>query len=129
MSILDKAPEQIRAYPIYYRDDGYGGTVPSHLDENGIPLPYVEFKAFALPVGFAGAGWAINSKLTAQGWADVNRVRLIYKPVNGTSGSEKWGRLEFWNQAWTAQEVPRLIKGTRPSMSYVSLTVELLGDL
>jgi hypothetical protein len=128
--ILDRAPEPIKAFPIRMTDDGYGGLQPTYLDENGEPLTPVEFDSFALPVGFSGAGWAINSKLVSQGWSDVNRVRLIYKPTPVLlSTVEKWSRLEFWNQAWTAQEVPRHVRGVRASQQYVSLTVELLGDL
>jgi hypothetical protein len=127
--ILDKAPELIKAYPIRQADDGYGGLAPTHLDVNGVPMTPVEFYAFAIPVGFSGAGWAINSKITAQGWADVNRVRLIFKPVNGLVPMDKWSHLEFSGQEWTVQEVPRLIKGTRRSQDYVTATVELKGDL
>lgn len=129
MAILDRANEVVRAYPIYYADDGYGGTYPTHKDDAGNPLPYVEFKAFVLPVGFAGAGWAIDARITAQGWADVNRVRLIFKPLpDGDVPVDKWGRLEFRGQLWTVQEVPRLFRGFRRSQDYVSLTAELLGD-
>lgn len=127
--ILDKAPETVTAYPVRLADDGYGGKSPSHLDAQGQPLPAVTFKAFAIPVGFSGAGWAINSKLESQGWADVNRVRLIYKPINGTPAMDKWSRVEFAGQVWTAQEVPRLIKGARRRQTYVTVTVELKGDL
>lgn len=123
MAILDKANEVVRAYQIIYADDGYSGTYPTY-DETS----YVEFKAFVLPVGFAGAGWAIDARITAQGWADVNRVRLIFKPLDGSVPTEKWGRLEFRGQLWTVQEVPRLFRGLRRSQDYVSMTAELLGD-
>ncbi|QFG25450.1 hypothetical protein [Actinomadura sp. WMMB 499] len=128
MAILDKANEVVRAYPIRMADDGYGGTYPTFEDEAGNPLPYVEFRAFILPVGFAGAGWAIDSRITAQGWADVNRCRLIFKPLGGSVPTDKWGRLEFRGQLWTVQEDPRIFQGLRPSQSYVSLTAELMGD-
>lgn len=127
--ILDKADEPIKAYPVRLGDDGYGGRVPTHLGADGKPLAPVEFKAFAIPVGFSGAGWAINSKLTSQGWADVNRVRLIFKPINGKAPMEKWSHLEFWGQEWSVQEVPRLIRGLRRTQDYVMATVELKGDL
>lgn len=127
--ILDKANEPITAYPVRLGDDGYGGRAPTHLDQNGVPLTPTVFMAFAIPVGFAGAGWAINSKITAQGWADVNRVRLIFRPVNGKAPIEKWSHLEFLGQEWTVQETPRLIRGLRRSQDYVTATVEVRGDL
>ncbi|MEU9871109.1 hypothetical protein AB0C87_24980 [Actinomadura sp. NPDC048021] len=127
MAILDKANEEVRAYPIRYADDGYGGTYPTHLDETGTPLTPTIFKAFILPVGFAGAGWAIDSRITAQGWADVNRVRLIFKPINGQVPTDKWGRLEFRGSEWTVQEDPRIFRGFRRSQDYVTMTAELLG--
>ncbi|MEU5878184.1 hypothetical protein [Spirillospora sp. NPDC047279] len=127
MAILDKANEEVKAYPIRYADDGYGGKTPTHLDANGDPLPSVVFKSFILPVGFSGAGWAIDARITAQGWADVNRVRLIFKPVNGQVPTDKWGRLEFRGQAWTVQEDPREYVGLRASQRYVTLTAELMG--
>lgn len=128
MAILDKAPEEVKAYPVRFVDDGYGGTKPTHLDDEGNPLPPVVFKAFVLPVGFAGAGWAVDARISAQGWADVSRIRLIFKPVNGSVPTRKWGRLEVRDQLWTVQEDPRHFIGTRPSQTYVSVTAELLGE-
>lgn len=126
--ILDKANELIKAFPLRQADDGYGGLAPTHLGTDGLPMAPLLFNAFAIPVGFSGAGWAINSKITAQGWADVNRVRLIFRPINGQVPIHKWSHLEFWNQEWSVQEVPRLIRGLRRSQDYVTATVELKGD-
>lgn len=121
--ILDRANEDITAYPIVMADDGYGGQKPTKG-----PIPTV-FKAFAVPVGFSGAGWAINSKLQSQGFADVSRVRLLFKPVNGAVPLDRWAHVEFQGQEWTVQEEPRLIKGLHRRQDHVTVTVELRGDL
>ncbi|WP_026415393.1 hypothetical protein [Actinomadura oligospora] len=128
MAILDRANEEVLAYPIRYEGDGYGGKTPTHLGEDGKPLTPVRFRAYVLPVGYSGAGWAVDIRTEAQGWADVQRVRVICKPVDGAPPTGKWGRIEFRNQAWTVQEEPKLFRGSRTSQSYVSLLVELLGD-
>lgn len=121
--ILDKANEDVIAYPVIYEDDGYGGKTPKADLENP-----VTFRAFCIPVGFSGAGWAINSKLQAQGFAEVARVRVITKPVNGVAPSARWAHLDFQGRRWTIQEDPRLIKGLRRQQDVVVMTVELMGD-
>jgi hypothetical protein len=119
--ILDRANEEITAYPVVLVDDGYGGQKPAPG-----PTP-TTFRAFATPVGFSGAGWAINSKLQSQGFADVNRVRLLFKPINGGVPLDRWSHLEFQGQEWTVQEEPRLIKGLHRRQDHVTVTVELKG--
>lgn len=121
--ILDKANTEVTAYPVVPVDDGYGGQEPSADLANP-----VTFKAFALSVGFSGAGWAINSKLEAQGWANVDRVRLIFRPVPDFT-LKRWARVEFNGREWTVQEEPRKVKGFRRSQDYFTATVELRGDL
>jgi hypothetical protein len=121
--IIDKANTDVTAYPVELVDDGYGGQEPS-VDVNNP----ITFKAFAFSVGFSGAGWAINSKLTAQGWADVDRVRLIFRPVPGFT-LKRWARVEFDGREWTVQEEPRFTKGFRRQQDYFTATIELRGDL
>jgi hypothetical protein len=117
--ILDKANETVTAYERVEVDDGYGGTKPA----KGNPFT---FKAFAFPVGFAGAGWAINSKIEGQGWADVARYRLVFKPVPNV---HKWSHVVFQNREWSIVEDPRFSRGFRTAQDHMSVTVELRGDV
>lgn len=121
--ILDKAPETVRAYHTNLVDDGYGTLVPE------VALTFVDFKAFIIPVGFSGAGWAINSKLQAQGWADVARDRVIWKPSPTLAFINRWTRFEYRGQRFTVQEEPGLLVGTRPSQTVIMVVTELEGNL
>lgn len=119
--ILDKANIDVTAYPVVQVDDGYGATRP------GMGSP-ITFKAFISPVGFSGAGWAIDSKLQSQGWAEVHRIRVITKPQAGLSPAQKWSRILVDGDEFTVVDAPRLIRGTKTRMSYVTMTCELKGD-
>jgi hypothetical protein len=117
--ILNRANEDVTYYPVVAIDDGYGGTQPG----KGAPKT---FKAFAQPVGFSGAGWAINSKIEGQGWADVARYRLVFKPIDDI---HKWSIVEFQGREWTIVEDPRFTRGFRPNQNFMTATVELRGDV
>lgn len=122
--ILDKIKDVgvlVQAYPVVLIDDGYGGKKPGKGDP-------VEFYAFVIPVGFSGAGWAIDARLKAQGWADVYRVRLITKPMAGLAPAQRWSRLVFDDRDWSVVDEPRVVRGLRSSRDYVTITVELMGD-
>lgn len=123
MSILDKAPETIRAYHSTLVDDEYGTPTPEQA------LTFVEFKGFVLPVGFSGAGWAINSKLQAQGWADVARDRILAFPTPALAFIDRWTIIEARGIIWTVQEQPRLLIGTRPTQKLLSITIEMKGTI
>lgn len=119
--ILDKANIDVTAYPVVQVDDGYGGTRPGKGDP-------IVFKAFIMSVGFSGAGWAIDSKLQSQGWSDIHRIRIITKPIDGLSPTQKWSRVEVDGEEWTVVDAPRLVRGLKDRQSYVTMTCELKGD-
>jgi hypothetical protein len=119
MAILDKANVNITAYEVVMEDDGYGGEKPGKGNS-------FSFKAFVLPVGWSGAGWAIDSRLEAQGWAELDRVRLIFKTGPAL---KKWAKVEIDGEVWTVTEEPRSFKGFRASQNYTTATLELEGDV
>lgn len=123
MSILDKAQEQVQAWAF----DSAGTDEYGNLNYFPDPDTYVIFKAFILPVGFSGAGWAINSKLEAQGDVDIQRNRIIYKPTTATAFISRYTKVRMRNGLWSVQEAPKVIIGTRPSQSVTLLTVEYEG--
>jgi hypothetical protein len=81
-------------------------------------------KAFVVPMGYAGAGWAANLRFSDQGYANVSRVNFIVKFRPGLVA--KWGRVRALGQEWTVNETPRLYSSRR--MKYVTAMAELRGD-
>ena len=124
MAILDKAPELVRAYASTMVDDGYGTLTPTPDYDD-----FTEFKGFVLPVGFSGAGWAINSKLAAQGFADIARDRILCKPDPSLEFIDRWTQLDVRGIRWTVQEQPRLLVGSRPTQTLLMITIEMQGKL
>lgn len=120
--ILDKAPETIRVYITAWAENGYGGG------ESPTPgTAFVEFKAFVMPTGFAGAGWAANQRFASQGWADTARVTVVIKWKPELDKLGEWSRVEARDQHWTVVEQPRLWRTRR--VSYVTALLELKGDV
>lgn len=119
--ILDRAPEAIKIFKTEWVPDGYGGGAS--------PVPsssFIEVKAFILPTGFAGAGWAANMRFASQGWADSARVTLVIKWKPQLIELDQWSQVEAQDQIWTVVQAPRRWSTRR--VKYVSVLVELKGD-
>ncbi|WP_043617363.1 hypothetical protein [Nonomuraea candida] len=119
--ILDKAPETIRVYETIWVDDGYGGGRYATAGSK-----YVEVQAFVLPTGFAGAGWAANTRAAQQGWADTARVTVVVKMTKALKDFGEWSRVEAQGQMWTVVDHPRRWRTRR--VDFVSALCELKGD-
>lgn len=120
--ILDKANETIKIFDTVLVDEGYGGGLA--------PMPaatFKEYKAFLLPTGFAGAGWAVNIRFSGQGWADTARVTAILKWRPEFAHVKQWTQIEAQGQIWTVVQAPRRYNAQRAS--FVSMLLELKGDV
>ena len=129
--ILDKANERVLIWPVVMLDDGYRGKRPgmarrlpdgSYDPPEGAP---VEARAFILPTGFAGAGWAANMRYEDQGWAHVARATFIVKHQPGLMS--RWARIEAQGFQWTVVDTPRLYSSRR--IKYYSAIAEIRGDV
>lgn len=118
--ILDKANETIRIFDTVLVDDGYGGDTPRPAET------FKEYKAFLLPTGFAGAGWAVNIRYSGQGWADTARVTAILKWKDELVHVKQWTQIEAQGQIWTVVAAPRRYNTQR--VDFVSMLLELKGD-
>lgn len=119
--ILDKAPETIRVFTMDWVADGYGGGEAPEVTSG-----FTDARAFIVPTGFAGAGWAINSRAASQGWVDTARLTVILKWKPELDKLGEWSRVEARGQYWTVVEQPRLWVTRR--VRYVTALLELLGD-
>ncbi|MGN9782760.1 hypothetical protein ACTMTF_15110 [Nonomuraea sp. ZG12] len=120
--ILDKANEIVKIFDTEWVPDGYGGGLSPVKSEN-----FTEYKAFLLPTGFAGAGWAVNIRYSGQGWADTARLTVIMKWKPSLLSMGQWTQVEAQGQIWTVVQAPRRWKSQR--VEYVTVLVELKGDL
>jgi hypothetical protein len=119
--ILDKANETIRIFDTLWVDDGYGGRNP-------VPAStFKAFKAFVLPTSFAGAGWAVNIRYAAQGWADTARITAILKWRPELAHVKQWTQVEAQGQIWTVVQAPK--RFTTRRLSFVSILLELKGEV
>ncbi|MEU7830388.1 hypothetical protein [Nonomuraea sp. NPDC049129] len=119
--LLDRAPEVVKIFDTKWVDDGYGAGQSPVAAETA-----KEYKAFILPTGFAGAGWAINMRFAGQGWADAARITVIIKWTPALDEVRQWTRLEAQGQTWTVVQAPRQWRTRR--IRYVWLLAELKGD-
>ena len=129
--ILDKANEEVLVWPVVLVDDGYRGKRPGKAKEvsEGVweppeGAPSV-FKAFIIPTGFAGAGWAANVRYEDQGWATIGRATFYFKAVPNLK-LERWTRLEARGLEWTITEHPKYLTYKRTQM--YSALAEIRGD-
>ena len=129
--ILDKANEPVKIWPVVLLDDGYRGKRPgrarqlpdgSYDPPEGAPI---DTKAFIMPTGFAGAGWASSLKFEDQGWATVLRSNFFVKYQPGLLA--RWARIEAQGYEWTLVDAPRLVSGRR--VKYYQALAEVLGDV
>ncbi|GAA3537200.1 hypothetical protein GCM10022419_016300 [Nonomuraea rosea] len=119
--ILDKANETIRIFEAQWVDDGYGGGQSPVAGSK-----FIEVKAFVLPTGFAGAGWAVNSRAAQQGWADTARITIVVKLTKTLKDFGEWSRIEAQGQLWTVVDHPRRWRTRR--VDFVTVLCELKGD-
>ncbi|GAA4186916.1 hypothetical protein GCM10022252_19620 [Streptosporangium oxazolinicum] len=119
--ILDKANEDIKVFHTEWVPDGYGGGKSPVATAD-----FTEFKAFVLPTGFAGAGWAANQRFASQGWADTARITLVIKWRPELAELDQWSRVEAQGLLWTVVQQPRRWSNRR--VSYITVLCELLGD-
>lgn len=119
--LLDRAPETVKIYDVEWRPDGYGGgRAPEPGDT------YTTHKAFIMPTGFAGAGWAVNIRFGSQGWADTARITLVMKWTPELDRVRQWYQVEAQGRIWTVVQAPRLWTTSR--MKVVTMLCELRGD-
>jgi hypothetical protein len=119
--ILDKANEVIKIYDIQWTPDGYGGG------QNPAPAStYKSYKAFLLPTGFAGAGWAVNIRYSGQGYADAARVTAILKWKPELITVKQWTQIEAQGQVWSVVQAPR--RWVTQRVEFVTMLLELKGD-
>ncbi|GII83290.1 hypothetical protein Ssi03_12800 [Sphaerisporangium siamense] len=120
--ILDRAPENIKIFKTEWVEDGYGGG------RNPVPSSsFLSVKAFILPTGFAGAGWAANMRFASQGWADTARVSIVIKWSKELVELDQWSQVEAQGQIWTVVQAPRRWSTRR--VNYVTVLCELKGDV
>lgn len=120
--ILDKANEVIKVFATEWVDDGYGGG------KSPVPTAeFTEYRAFILPTGFAGAGWAANMRFASQGWADTARVSMVLKWKPELAALDQWTRIEAQGIFWTVVQQPR--RWTARRVDYITVLCELKGDV
>ncbi|MEO3860127.1 hypothetical protein [Acrocarpospora sp. B8E8] len=121
--ILDRAPETVKIFRTNWVNDGYGGgqsPVPGNVIRT--------VKAFVIPTGYAGAGWAANMRFASQGFADTARVTIIIKWLPQLAAElDQWTEVEAQGQIWTVAQAPRRWLTRR--VSYVTVLCELKGDV
>lgn len=131
MAILDKANEDVLVWPVVYVDDGYRGKRPGKATEvsEGVWEPPEGapswFKAFIIPTGFAGAGWAADQRFEDQGWAPIGRCYFYFKGVPELR-LERWTRLEARGFEWTVVDHPRFLTWKRTR--FYSALAEMRGE-
>lgn len=120
--ILDKAPNEIRIFDTEWVDDGYGGG----RDPRPAPT-FITVRAFVMPTGFAGAGWAQNMRFEGQGWADTGRITIVVKALPEVERRLRvWAQVEAQGRRWTVVQAPRLWETRR--MRFFTALCELKDE-
>lgn len=120
MSAMDKANEIVKIFDTVYVDDGYGTPTPTPAET------YKTYRAYIIPTGFAGAGWAVNIRFAGQGWADTARVTAYIGWKPELENVRQFAQFEVRGQRWTLVQAPR--RYITPRISFATYLLELRGD-